>query len=47
MEMYGLFRIKRKVTMPRVAEYLVRMCSFEYPWCEGRVCDINSVLLEV
>ena len=23
-------RIKRKVTMPRVAEYLVGMCSFEY-----------------
>ena len=23
MEMYGIFRIKKKVTMPRVAEYLV------------------------
>ena len=26
-----LFRIRRKVTMPRVAEYLVGICSFEYP----------------
>ena len=29
--LYGIFRIKKKVTMPRVAEYLVGMCSFEYP----------------
>ena len=33
MEMYGIFRIKGKVTMPRVAEYLVGMFSFEYPYC--------------
>ena len=31
MEVYGIFKIKKKVTMPRVAEYLVGMCSFEYP----------------
>ena len=31
MEMYGIFRVKRKVTVPRAAEYLLGMFSFEYP----------------
>ena len=42
MEMYGIFRIKRKVTVPRVAEYLVGMFSFEYPYYEICVWVQNS-----